>query len=382
MLNILTLKPIAFGLDISDLSLKLAKLKPYKTEFDLASFNEEAIPPGIIEAGEIKNEETLAEIIKKAVSNVRGERLNTNNVVVCLPEEKAFLRVIQLPKMSIEDLEKAIPFEAENHIPIPLKEAYLDYEIIEPLVDHLDHFDILIAASPQRNVDSYVRTLKMAGLTPVALEAESLSAARALIKDWLSVNPVLLVDFGATRTSLIIFSGKSLRFTSLLQTSSVRLTEALAVGLGVKIEEAEKIKTGYGLNPKAKIRFQGKDDGEDEFGKEVFEDKKVQEILSAVLLEMVVEIKNLLDFYYAHSGHEHLSPSRHEIKKVLLSGGGANLPGLDKFLSKELGISAIPGNPWVNILSEPDLRIPEAYLKRSLSYTNALGLALRGIIGD
>ena len=57
MLEFLTLKPEAFGLDISDLSLKIIKLKRKGKFFDLASFGEEEIKPGIIKEGEIKDEE-------------------------------------------------------------------------------------------------------------------------------------------------------------------------------------------------------------------------------------------------------------------------------------------------------------------------------------
>ena len=35
------------------------------------------------------------------------------------------------------------------------------------------------------------------------------------------------------------------------------------------------------------------------------------------------------------------------------------------------------GNPWVNILPEPLKEVPELSYEKSLSYTAALGLALR-----
>jgi hypothetical protein len=53
---------------------------------------------------------------------------------------------------------------------------------------------------------------------------------------------------------------------------------------------------------------------------------------------------------------------------------------LDRYLAKELDVSVAFGNPWTNILSDPEARVPEEYLRKSLSYANTLGLALRGII--
>jgi len=298
-----------------------------------------------------------------------------------LSEEKSFLRVMQLPKMDPEELEKAIYFEAENHIPIPLQEAYFGYEVIEPLVDHLDHCDILVAAAPRKIIDGYARVLRAVGLAPVSFETESLSISRALVNNWLTVNPILLIDLGATKTTLMIFSGRSLKFITILPISSAQLTQALASGLGVTMEEAEQIKINYGLGNKTKVQITGKSVNNG-FGKEILEDRKVYDILSLALSDMVSEIRNLLDFYYSHASHEHLPPGRLEVKRILLSGGGANLIGLDKFLSKELSVSVSLGNPWVNILSDPYNRVPENYLYKSMAYTNVLGLSLRGIIGE
>jgi type IV pilus assembly protein PilM len=272
-----------------------------------------------------------------------------------------------------------IPFEAENYIPIPPSESYLDFEVVPPLSGSPDHFDVLLAAIPQSIVNPYYRVLRQAGLEPLALEIESLSTSRALIKNGLSNHPILLIDFGATRTGLIIFSGTSVRLTTLLHTSSRKLTEALAQGLGINFDEAERIKIDYGLELKTKVKLQEKT-GDLELEKEVTEDRSILRILNPILMDLVREIKDYLDFYYSHVSHEHLQSEKAEVKKVLLSGGGANMKGLDKFFAKELGITVELGNPWVNVLPSPQEIIPEKYLRRSLAFTNSLGLALRGVM--
>ncbi len=381
MKDFLTLKPTAFGLDISDSSIKIAKLKRRGKDFDLACFGEELIPEGIIENGEIKDEQALVTLIKKTLAKVKGEKLKTKEVIASLPDEKTFLRVIQLPKMAPEELAKAVLFEAENHIPIPLKESYFDFEAIDPMVDHLDHCDVLIVAAPKNIVDSYTRVIRLAGLNPYAFEVESLSISRALIKNLITVNPVLLIDFGATRTALIIFSGRSIRFTSLLSFASEKLTQDLASGLKISAEEAEKIKIDYGLESKIKVQLQEKT-GDFKLEKEITEDEKILNVLDSSLSQLVLEIKDFLDFYYSHQSHEHLPPARNEIKRILISGGGANLKGFDRYLAKKLGISTMIGNPWTNILAEPQNRIPEEYLRRSLAYAKTLGVALRGALPE
>ena len=358
-MNFLSLKSEAFGLDISDLSLKIAKLKKKGKFLSLASWGETEIKPGLIEEGEIKDENGLAESIKKSLSQIRGEKLKTNYVVVSLPEKKAFLQVIQMPKMEKEELEEALPFEAENYVPLPIEKVYLDFQIIPPVQDGLDHLDILIAAFPRETINPYVGAIKKAGLLAAVLEIESQSISRALIKNELSPGPVFIVDFGRSRTSFIIFSGYSLRFTTSIPISSHHLTEGISKTLKLDLIEAEKLKIKYGLGKTKR--------------------SKIFNAMVPALTDLAEQIKKHIDYYQSHASHEHLPPNGKRIEKIILCGRGANLKGFPDFLSKELGIPTELGNPWLNILPEPLKEVPELPFEESLGYTTALGLALRGI---
>jgi len=373
MLEFLTLKPGAFGLDISDLSLKIIKLKKRGKFLTLASFLEEKIEPGIIKGGEIRDEKRLAEIIKEAIKKVKGEKLKTNYVVISLPEEKAYLEVIQMPKVPEEDLKSAVIYEAENYIPLPIEDVYLDFQIVPPALNHLDHLDILIAALPKKTVDPYLSALKLAGLQPLVFEIESQAIARSLIKNETAAQPLLLIDLGATRTGFIIFSGNSLRLTSSIPVSSGSFTEIISKNLGVSFTEAEKLKIKYGLGEKTKLKFEnGKASLKKDRG-------KIFEALIPALVDLIQQIKRYLDYYQTHASHEHLPPNGKGVSKIFLCGGGANLKGLPDLLSLELKLPVELGNPWINILPEGKREAGKLSFEESLQYTTALGLALRGI---
>lgn len=360
MLEFLTLKPAAFGLDISDLSLKIIKLKKKGRFLSLASFGETKVKPGIIEKGEIKDEKALAKIIKKAVAEVKGEKLKTKYVIASLPEEKAFLQVIQLPIMEKEEVKKAVYFEAENYIPLPIDKVYLDSQVVPQTTSSSGHLNVLIAAFPKEMIDPYVSSLKMAGLKPLALEIESQAVSRALIKKGISSEPLLLIDLGANRTSFIIFSGRSLRFTTTVSVSSQKFTETISKYLKVDFKKAETLKIQYGIQ----------DD---------VTSSKVLEALADTLINLVKQIKKYLNYYQTHSIHEHLPPDSRKVAKILLCGGGVNLKGLADLLSLELRLPVELGNPWVNILPQSQKEVPALPHSESLRYTTALGLALRGI---
>jgi len=377
MLDFLSLKQEGFGLDISETSFKIAKLKKKRGKFSLVSFGEESIPKGIIEEGEIKDEDALAKIIKDGFKKIRGEKIQTKYTVCSLPEKKSYLKVIKLPKMKEEELKGAVGFEAENYIPLPLEEVYLDFQVIQPLLNHKDHLDVLVVATPKKIVDSYVSSIKKAGFLPKVLEIESFALARALIKDEITHFPVLIIDVGATKTSFLIFSGTSLVFTSSIPISSHNFTEAISKTLKISLEKAEEFKRKYGIKITQKIILKEKT-GDTELEKEVIEDKTIFEALIPVLTDLTEQIKIHLDYYQSHFDSEYLPSNFQGVKQILLCGGGTNLKGLNNFLLGKLKIKTEVCDPWVNISKGK----PEMSSEQSLIFATALGLALRGIKND
>lgn len=356
--EIFSFNPCAFGLDLSDLSLKIAQLKKEGKNLALASYTRAEIPEGVIDQGEIKKEEVLIQIIKKAILEVKGLPLKTKYCVVSLPETEAFIRVVQLPKMKKEEIAEAIKWEAEAHIPLSIDEVYLDWQIIQPLKNNQDHYDILIGVLSKKLIDPYLETLKKAGLKPLVFEIESIATARALIKNDFSPKPIMIIDLGARRSSFIIFSGRTVHFTASLPISNNYLIEEIARKLKIDKTQAKRLKFEVGLD-------KDKEEG------------RVFEALLPSLTELVNQIKKYIEFFHTHSLAGHFKNG--EVSKILLCGGGANLTGLSSFLSKELKTLVEIGNPWINILKSPPEKIPELPYQQSIAYTTALGLALRGI---
>lgn len=356
-MGFLDLKCEAFGLDINDLSLKIVKLKKKHGGFSFASFKEVKLSPGIVQAGVIKNEAVLAKIIKSAYDTVEGRKLKTRNVVVSLPEEESFLQVIQMPKMSEEELNLAVPLEAENYIPMPIDQVYLDFKVIPSVKNYFNHLEVLIVAMPKKIVDSYVFCVKKAGLIPIAFEAESEAIARALIKNQTGSSLLILVDFGENHTNFTVFSGNSIRFTCSIPISSAMISNAIAESLKISFHDAEKLKIEYGLTGK----------------KHSAKAEKVAQIISPILEDLSLQIKKYLNFYRDHSSFEYFLPGG-KTEKILLCGGGAELKGLADFLFKKLDIPVEMGNPLVNFLSKKTKIIMK---KNTISFTTAIGLALR-----
>ncbi len=369
MLNFLKLEPESFGLDFSDLCLRLAKLEKKKNFYRLVSFAQMPLKPGIIEGGIIKKEDALANAIRTLLSRTKGKKIKTKMVVASLPENKVFFQVIKMPKMGIEELKTAVPFESENYIPLSIEEVYLDFQVLPSFQPDPKHIDVLISAMPRKIVDSYISAIKKSGLYPRVLEPESQAIIRALIKNQVSYSPLLIVDFGRSNTHLIFFSGYSVKLTTSLPFSSQRITDAISQNLKIKTTEAEKLKKEIGLIGKEKknLRLSSKE-------------KKVIKITKEVLKNLVGQIEKYIDYYQTHiNSNNQRTPGQIKIEKIILCGGGSNLKGLTDFLSLKLNIPTELGNPWINILPSPLKELPPLSFEESLGFTSALGLALRAV---
>ena len=375
MFELLKLKPDAFGIDISDLSVKLIKLKNTSQGFDLHSYNEEAIEPGVIENGEINNRKELGKTIKKLLNNVKGEQLKTRYASLSLPEEKSFLKVVKMPKMSEQDLQEAVYFEIENHIPLRIEDAYFDFQVIPPCPresrakNKEDYLEILFAAMPKTTVDSYNYCLKKIGIQPIHLEVESLSLARSLIRRNQITDSVLLIDLGANKTSFVFFSNGFTRFTCSSAVCAQTFTQAISRFLKVDLKKAKELKEKYGFEEFESRGF--KKAGKARKSKRnISEEHKVFQAIIPSITDLTEQVKKYIDFYGSRNIRDGFA-DRAEINKIILSGGGAHLKGIDRFFESETGVPIEIGNPWVNVADRHLLPLPLSY-----KYTTAIGLAL------
>lgn len=372
MFNFLSLKSNAFGLDISDYSIKVLKLRAKRQSYKLTYFDEFSLEPGIIEEGRILDEKALADTLRKMIAKAKG-KLKTKDVVASLPEEKAFVQVIQMPKMEPAQVRKAVYFEAEKYIPIPKDQVYLDFQIVKPVVDSLDHLDILISALPKDVVDPYFSVMKKAGLNPVCFEIESQAVTRAVVKDEKEDGRIFVIELGGNKTRFIVFAGHSLRFISSSMVCGRTFNEAIAREFKVPLEGARKLKERFGLDKDILIRFKNGEGIKKEVTGGVFD------ALIPPLTDLIEQIEKCESFYLSHASHEHLSSDTRTIDKILLCGGGAPMKGLPAFLREHLWTKVERADPWVNIIPDPSKRTSKMNRNQALKYTTALGLALRGV---
>jgi len=347
------------GFDISDETIKYVKFRPER-HLDIEATGTISIPPGIIIDGEIKRESDLIAVCREFRRSA-PRCIRRSFAVVSLPEEKSYVRLLELPRVRREDIGGAIRWELEGHIPIPVEELAYDYDILPPEHDNDPYYNAVVVAFPRNIVASYVAALESAGIRPAALVLESQALARCIAPKAWRDSAVVVTDVGRHRTSFAILSDGALLFTNTIQVGGMHMESAIAAALGMTAEEAISIKKNIGLHRR---KFDG----------------RLYAALLPLLEQISAELARLMDFYSAHASRRAGAPAR--IAAILLAGGDANLFGLDTYLSGALKVPVSGINPFASSMNRFRFGIPPLPHHEALAFTIAIGLGLYGVASD
>src|SRR3989344_4697353 len=129
--------------------------------------------------------------------------VQTAEAVASLPIFSTFTTILDFPDMSPADLEKAIPFQAKQYIPVPLSEVALDWMKVGEFTDErgFKHLRVFMISVSREQIEKYQRIFKMVGLKLGALELESLSISR--IFGGGDPTPTVVVDIGSRSTNMV-----------------------------------------------------------------------------------------------------------------------------------------------------------------------------------
>lgn len=353
--NIFDSSDRAFGLDLSDLSLKAVLIgKDGSREF-IESFSSVSLPAGAVVDGEILKREVVVDALKTLIEKSGPKHLGVRQVVCSLPEVKAFLRIINMPVMDEEEAREAVRWEIESNIPLTLDQIYYDCQVLDKNLAKKQEtkqstMSVLVVAIVKDVVDQFISVLEEVGLEVVGLETESIAEARSLLPKKKTGQTSLIIDIGDRRTGFLIAIDNTPCFTSSIPLSSQMVTDAISKTLKISNDEAENIKLTYGIGSPLK-----KDP--------LF--RSVQPVVES----LVVETERFIEFYLNDLAYSS------SVDKIVLCGGGSAMKGLFAYLSQRLHIPAELGDPWMNINLAG--RLPIIEKKQSIQYSTAIGLALK-----
>lgn len=356
------------GVDISPSSVKVVELSRSGSRFRIEGFAIEPLGEGVMEDRNPADPEAVGEAIKRAC---RTAGIRTRHAAVAVPTSSVINRTIPMPaEFKESDIEDNISVEASQYIPYPIEEIHLDFQMKGASLASADQQDVLLVATRKENVDTREAALKEAKLIPVVVDVEAYALENTfrLIQDSLShasdtsettegmslsktsERLTAVVDIGATITSLYIFQADQIIFSREQGFGCDLLTLRIAETYGLSREQAERAKRN----------------------REVADDYD-QVLLDPFKQALAEQVGHALQFFFSS---DHFIAGRYEVDNLVLLGGGALLPGMDRVVADVLGITTTIGNPFRNMGSAG--RVSRTLLLRDAPLLGiAAGLALR-----
>ena len=173
--------------------------------------------------------------------------IKEKRAIITLPGKAAFSRRLKVPVVRGRQLGRIIKYEAKQHIPYPLEQVNMDYQVSET-VGEANELEINLVAVRKEVADAYTHVLKKCKIQTDIIEAAPLSIynAYASSPDRDPNEVTALVSIGASSTDIIIEQNGAMQFMRSAPVAGNALTALLAKRLDITPENAEEIKAlGY-----------------------------------------------------------------------------------------------------------------------------------------
>lgn len=345
------------GVDIGTVAVKLVELRRLGDRITLGNYGlletREYLERGnaAIQTGSLKLVEK--DVAQYLATLVREVRPTAKNVVASIPSFGVFVTPIEIPLLSSEETEKLLSLQARQYIPLPLEAVSLEWVKLEEFDNQRGaRFQrLLLTAIPRAIITSYQSIFKSVGLKLVGLEVESQALVRSLVSR--ADAPVLILDIGAESTSLTVVENGVVRQIGQIDYGGVALTTAVARTLGISLWRAEELKRRRGL-----LSSQGEYD------------------LSSALTPFLDVIVRECD----RVRKVHDETSRNHVERLMVIGGGANLPGIGEYLSSQVGLALRFPYPFASVSYPAELE--PAMKQLSNEFSLSLGCARKFFIPE
>lgn len=342
------------GVDVGTSSIKIVELKKKGGRAVLETYGSLALGPyADLDVGAVTNLPT-EKLAKALVDVVRESGATVSSGGFSIPSTASLIFLIELPPViSEKELSSVIPTEARKYIPVPISEVMLDYWVIPKKEEHYaegstpkEKTEVLLAAIHNDTISKYKSIVSTAKLNANFFEIETFSAIRSTFSHELS--PVLLIDFGASRTKIAIVEYGIIKSFHIVNRGSQDITNALSKSFGIPFPKAEEMKREFGLAGSSL-------------------DQNVADI-TRLTADFILSEANAAILAYERKYNKSVS-------KVILTGGGALLKGFAEAAHTNFAAEVTLGDPFSKVTAP-------AFLNNVLGsigpeFAIAIGLALR-----
>ncbi|MCL7420414.1 MAG: pilus assembly protein PilM [Methylobacter sp.] len=338
------------GIDISTAAVKLLELSRVGARYRVENYAVASLPQDAVIDKNIANVDVISDAIKVALK-LSGSKLKQASVAVA--GSAVMTKIITMPaSLTSDEMEEQIMVEADQYIPYSLDEVNLDFEVQGENENNPEMVDVLLAASRKENVDDRVEALAKAGLKAKVVDVEAFAMENAFtlladqLPDSIEGQTIAIADMGATMATLNVLHDCRTVYTREQGFGGRQLTEEIQRRYGLSYEEAGLAKKHGGLP-----------------------DNYTTDVLDPFKRAMVQQIARSLQFFVSSSANR-------GIDSIILAGGCASIPGVEKLVEQSLGVPTYIANPFINMALSNRVK-PQALSNDAPAMMIACGLALR-----
>jgi len=283
-----------------------------------------------ISADAKENQKAAADFIQDFL---KKNSVTEKDVVLNISDmDSVIIKNLTLPVLPEEEIRGAAKWQLKEDVPFDLDTASLDWQVIREFTDEegVKKNDLIFVIAKKETIDDYLSVIYRCQLNPVGITIGSFSYSHLL--KHLPQNPKVLavLDIDYNDSTLGIYAGNKLNFVQRLPMSWEKivrpLTDILVSEKGkieLSHEEAEELKNTFGIPL-----------DEAQFGKDNVRATHILSLIRPLLEALVREIRFSFDYFISN-----LNGERPDL--LYITGGGANLKNLDRYLNNELNMKVV-----------------------------------------
>lgn len=334
-----------FGLDIGTTAIRIVELKGGGPVKQLVKYATAPIDSKLAQSDAKADQIKVAQAVAGVIA---GAGITSRNVAVGLPSQKVFTTVVDIDKMSNDDLAKSIRFQADSLIPTPISESKIDWSMLGPSPKDTNKMEIILTSVSNEYVEGRLDMLESIGLNVIAFEPDNLALARAFAAPDATL-PQLVLDIGQNSTDIVILMNGLPRLTRNLGTGTAAMVRAVTQNLNIDEAQARDLIFKFGLS---RDRLEG----------------QLFNALSSTIEILVSDLEKSIKFFAGRYNNAKLD-------RVIVGGDASVIPEFANSIANRLAVNVEIGNAWRNVTFASNMQNELAPLAHSFGV--AVGLAER-----
>ncbi|WP_427007033.1 type IV pilus assembly protein PilM [Pseudarthrobacter sp. H2] len=340
------------GIDIGSTALRAVEVaNPDRANPTVLRYFEVPLPVGAVNHGEVTDQAAVTACLKQLWSE---GGFKTKAVVLGLGNQRVLVRDLTVPKASLKVIRESLPFQVQDLLPVPVADAQLDFYPTseETGPDGPTASGLLVAARKEALLGN-VEAVRRAGLLTTDVDLIPFALSRVLLRRGEGEGGTAVIDVGASTASVTIAKDGVPQFVRLIPTGGLDLTVALAARLAISVDDAEKLKRNVGLRSLRDVPEH---------------QHEALRVIHELSIELLDSLRNTVTYFLKMRPDE-------SIGRIILTGGGAELPGFAGALAEMTRLDVVMADPFADLGLSRELKAKGLGLGPA-SMAVALGLAI------